>query len=157
MLTTRNISMIVLTVVLFILLTPGVLVTIPPFRITGIAWTATDPLTLLPLLIHGTIFAVILVCLKKYVKKEQKVAKATGKSLLKTMATNLTKTVKSVASKVTGGIIASPSPAPTVSTAATTTSSPPVATPTKPVATPTTSPAATSTAATSTPASSPKK
>ena len=155
MLSTRNISMIVFTVVLFILLTPGVLVTIPPFRITGIAWTATEPLTLLPLIIHGTLFAVILLCLKKFVKKEEKIAKATGKSLLKSIATNLTKTVKSVASKVTGGIVASPSPVPTVSTAATTTSSPPVAPPTaSPAAT---SPAATSPAATSTPATSPKK
>lgn len=166
MLSFRNISWIVLTVALFVILTPGVLVVIPPFYISEIKFAVTDPLSLLPLIIHGILFAVILLIIKKYVKREQKIAKATGKSLLKTMATNVTKTVKTVASRVTGGIVSSASPAPTVSSASSvsTTASRPVttATPSKPVTTPTPSrpvTVATSTVAspTSTPATSPKK
>ena len=161
MLNSRNISWIVLTVVLFILLTPGVLVVIPPFRLTEVKWTATDPLSLLPLIIHGVIFAVVLLCLRKYVKKEQKIAKATGKSLIKTMATNLAKTVKTVASKVTGGAVSPASPAPTVSSASSVTTTA-TTTPSRPVTTPTPSrpvTVATSTVATptTTPATSPKK
>jgi hypothetical protein len=149
-------SWIVLTVILFILLTPGVLVVIPPFRLTEVKWTATDPLSLLPLLVHGVIFAVILVCLKKYVKREQKVAKATGQSLIKTMATNVTKNIKNVASKVTGGIVASTSPAPTVSPAsATTTTTPTPTTPSKPVTTPVTTPTTTPTRPVATPTTTP--
>jgi hypothetical protein len=134
MLDSKSMSWIVLTVILFVLLTPGVLVVIPPFRLTEVKWTATDPLSLLPLIIHGALFALILLSLKKYVKQEQKVAKATGQSLLKTMTTNVTKNITNVASKVTGGVVAPASPAPTVSAASTTTTS------SKPVATPTTTP-----------------
>ena len=156
MLDSKSMSWIVLTVILFILLTPGVLVVIPPFRLTEVKWTATDPLSLLPLLVHGVIFAVILVCLKKYVKREQKVAKATGQSLIKTMATNVTKNIKNVASKVTGGIVASTSPAPTVSPAsATTTTTPTPTTPSKPVTTPVTTPTTTPTRPVATPTTTP--
>ena len=152
----KSVSWIVLTVTLFILLTPGVLVVIPPFRLTEVKWTATDPLSLLPLLVHGIIFAVILLSFKRYVKREQKVAKATGQSLIKTMATNVTKNIKNVASKVTGGVIASTSPAPTVSTASSTTTTTPT-TPSKPVTTPVTTPSKPVTTPTTTPATSPKK
>jgi len=137
---TRNITMIVVSVILFVLLTPGVLITIPPFRITEIKWAATDPTTLLPVLIHGIIFASILVSLKSYAKKVEKKAKATGQSLIKTVAANITKNVQSVASKVTGGAIASPSPSAVASPA-------PTVTPTAPV----------TATATATPATSPKK
>jgi len=151
---TRNITWIVITVILFVLLTPGVLITIPPFRITEMKWAATDPSSLLPILIHGIIFASILVSLKSFVRKVQKKAKATGQSLIKTVATNITKNVKSVASKVTGGAISSPSPSPVASptpTVTPTTSPTVTPTPNKPVTTATSSPA------TSTPATSPKK
>jgi hypothetical protein len=136
----RNISWIVFTVALFVILTPGVLVVIPPFYISEIKFAVTDPLSLLPLVIHGLLFAVILLCLQRYVKREQKIAKATGQSLIKTIATNITKTVKTVASRVTGGAVSSASPAPTVSSASTvtTTATPrgPVTTPSRPVTTP---------------------
>jgi hypothetical protein len=157
MLDSRSISWIVLTVILFVLLTPGVLVVIPPFRLTEVKWTATDPLSLLPLLVHGTLFAVILLSFKKYVKREQKVAKATGQSLIKTIATNVTKNIKNVASKVTGGIVASTSPAPTVSPASATTTTTPTTptTPSKPVTTPVTTPTTTPTRPVATPTTTP--
>ena len=135
MLSKRSIPWIILTVILFILLTPGVLVVLPPYHITEIKWNTTNPLSLLPLLIHATLFAIILYIMQRFIRKEEKKAKATGQSLFKTITSNISNKIKNVVSKVTGGIVSPASPTLTVSSASSATTPTSPVSPSKPVTT----------------------
>jgi len=91
------------SLVLFVLLTPGVLVTIPSWTLTGITIGpafSNGAVPWIPLIVHGLLFAIVMNIVSRFIKKEQRKAKKTGKSLLSVLKATASKTVKKVGTAV---------------------------------------------------------
>ena len=101
--TEKNIIWFVVSIVFFVLLTPGVLVTIPSWTLTGITIGpafSNGAVPWVPLVVHALLFAFLMQIISKFIKDEKKKAKDTGKSLLSVLKATAANTVKKVGTAV---------------------------------------------------------
>jgi hypothetical protein len=103
MLSEKSAIWFVVSIVFFILLTPGVLVTIPSWTLTGITFGpafSNGAVPWIPVVVHALLFAVLMQIISKFIKDEKRKAKETGKSLLSVLKATASKTVKDVGNAV---------------------------------------------------------
>lgn len=99
----KEIIWFVVSITFFILLTPGVLITIPSWTLTGITIGpafSNGAVPWVPLAVHALLFSVTMQIVSKFIKDEKKKAKNTGKSLLSVLKATATNTVRKVGTTV---------------------------------------------------------